>query len=81
MPSVTSSVSRPPRAPASTAEAERQGIVAGIADGHLSLMTALQLIGGFLVLMFFFLLTAIERHQRKLARRDASVLDPEAETA
>jgi hypothetical protein len=50
------------------AEQERQGILAGVAEGHLSLTTALQILGGFLVLMFFFLLIAIERHQRKLAK-------------
>lgn len=53
---------------ASKAERERQGILSGIAEGRLSLMTALQILGGFLVLMFFFLLIAIERHQRKLAQ-------------
>ena len=52
---------------AQKAEQERQGILNGIADGHVSLMTALQILGGFLVLMFFFLLIAIERHQRRLA--------------
>lgn len=52
---------------AQKAEQERQGILAGIADGHLSLVTALQILGGFLILMFFFLLIAIERHQRRLA--------------
>jgi hypothetical protein len=30
-------------------------------------MLAIQIIGGFLGLMFFFLLIAIERHQRKIA--------------
>lgn len=53
---------------AQKAERERQGIVSGIADGHLSLVTALQILGGFLILMFFFLLIAIERHQRRLAQ-------------
>ncbi|GAA4714885.1 hypothetical protein H9L13_05020 [Sphingomonas lutea] len=52
---------------ASKAEADRQSILSGIAEGQLSLMTALQILGAFLVLMFFFLLIAIERHQRKLA--------------
>lgn len=59
---------------AQKAESERQGILAGIAEGRLSLLTALQILGGFLVLMFFFLLIAIERHQRRLARMpDASL--------
>ena len=49
------------------AQQARKTIVAGIEQGHLSLMIALQILGGFLVLMFFFLLIAIERHQRKLA--------------
>jgi hypothetical protein len=52
---------------AAKAEGERQSILAGIVDGRLSLMTTLQILGGFLVLMFFFLLIAIERHQRRLA--------------
>lgn len=46
---------------------ERLGILAGIEIGKLTLWTALQVIGGFIVLMFFFLLIAIERHQRRLA--------------
>lgn len=49
------------------AENERQGILDGIISGHLSLVTALQIAGGFLLLMFFFLLIAIERHQRRIA--------------
>jgi hypothetical protein len=52
---------------ASKADHERQSILAGNADGKLSLLTALQLLGGFLVLMFFFLLIAIERHQRRIS--------------
>jgi hypothetical protein len=54
-------------ASAAKAESERQTIMAGFVDGKLSLMTALQVVGGFLALMFFFLLIAIERHQRRLA--------------
>lgn len=50
------------------AERERQGILAGNADGKGSLMVTLQILGGFLVLMFFFLLIAIERHQRKISK-------------
>ena len=49
------------------AESERQAIINGITEGRLSLFRALQIAGGFLVLMFFFLLIAIERHQRKIA--------------
>lgn len=52
---------------ATRAERERQGILAGIVDGRQSLVRALQITGGFLVLMFFFLLIAIERHQRAIA--------------
>lgn len=51
------------------AESERAAIRAGNAEGQLSLMTSLQILGGFLVLMFFFLLIAIERHQRKNGQR------------
>jgi hypothetical protein len=52
---------------AQKAEQERQSIIGGIADGHVSLFTAFQIIGAFLALMFFFLLIAIERHQRRIA--------------
>ena len=51
---------------AENAQREREDIISGISDGRLSLWTALQIVGGFLVLMFFFLLIAIERHQRRL---------------
>ena len=54
------------------AERERQGILAGVTEGQLSLMTALQILGAFLILMFFFLLIAIERHQRRLAQDHAA---------
>jgi hypothetical protein len=58
---------------AQNAERERQDIVASIADGKLSMVTALQVLGAFLALMFFFLLIAIERHQRRISSRlDAS---------
>ncbi len=50
------------------ADSKRSDIVAGQAKGRFGLMTALELAGGFLVLMFFFLLIAIERHQRHLSR-------------
>lgn len=53
---------------AATAQAARENIMFGQLQGEGSLMTALQVGAGFLVLMFFFLLIAIERHQRKLAR-------------
>lgn len=56
---------------AAKAETERQGILAGFIEGKLSLVTALQVLGAFMVLMFFFLLIAIERHQRRLSREVA----------
>lgn len=49
------------------AAAERNEIVAGKIQGGASIWFAVQLVGAFLALMFFFLLIAIERHQRKLA--------------
>lgn len=49
------------------AEFERQSILDGQVAGKFSLWSALQLAGAFLTLMFFFLLIAIERHQRNLA--------------
>jgi hypothetical protein len=52
---------------AAKANGERESIVSGIADGKLSLVTAMEMLGAFLVLMFFFLLIAIERHQRRIA--------------
>lgn len=52
---------------AAEAEQKRADIVAGQAAGAASLFTSLQIIGGFLILMFFFLLIAIERHQRRHA--------------
>lgn len=52
---------------ARAAQEERDGIVAANVAGKVSLFTALQVLGGFLVLMFFFLLIAIERHQRRIA--------------
>jgi hypothetical protein len=52
---------------ASNAQNERDRILAGNIAGHENLMLAIQIIGGFLALMFFFLLIAIERHQRKIA--------------
>lgn len=50
-----------------TAESQRAEIVAGNIIGKLTLWDALKILGGFLVLMFFFLLIAIERHQRRIA--------------
>jgi TRAP-type C4-dicarboxylate transport system permease small subunit len=53
---------------AARAQTERETIVEGISIGKTNLWTALTLAAGFLILMFFFLLIAIERHQRRLAR-------------
>lgn len=52
---------------AAEAQLKRAEIEAGKVAGAASLFTALQILGGFLVLMFFFLLIAIERHQRRRA--------------
>jgi hypothetical protein len=46
---------------------KREEISFGNLMGKTTLWTALQIVGGFLVLMFFFLLIAIERHQRRLS--------------
>ena len=54
---------------ARNAQAERNNILAGQVEGGISLMTALQVAAAFLVLMFFFLLIAIERHQRRMSQR------------
>jgi hypothetical protein len=51
---------------AATANTERLSIVQGIAKGKADLFTALLVAGAFMVLMFFFLMIAIERHQRRL---------------
>lgn len=49
------------------ADRKREDIINGNAAGRVSLMTALELVAVFVILMFFFLLIAIERHQRRLA--------------
>jgi hypothetical protein len=53
------------QANANEAARKRADIEAGNVAGAAGLFTSLQILGGFLVLMFFFLLIAIERHQRK----------------
>jgi hypothetical protein len=50
---------------AAEAQARRMGIAEGVIKGKLDLWTALRIAVGFLLLMFFFLLIAIERHQRQ----------------
>ncbi len=52
---------------ASEANAKRQEIVAGKIEGSGGLAIAMQAFGAFLALMFFFLLIAIERHQRRIS--------------
>ncbi len=54
---------------AADAQRRRDEIAAGNFAGDVKLTTALTMLGGFLALMFFFLLIAIERHQRELAKR------------
>jgi hypothetical protein len=54
------------------AQRKREEIGMGNIMGKLTLWTALQILAGFLVLMFFFLLIAIERHQRRLAAEDVA---------
>lgn len=53
---------------AKEAQSKRDDIIAGQYTGKASLLLALQIAGGFLMLMFFFLLIAIERHQRRLSQ-------------
>jgi hypothetical protein len=62
---------------AARAEAARQSIMMDNVEGRFSLGQAAYIFGGFLVAMFFFLLIAIERHQRRLARQQAET-DPAA---
>lgn len=52
---------------AAQADSDRQSIISGKIEGGAALWTAVQVALGFVVLMFFFLLIAIERHQRKQA--------------
>lgn len=54
-------------ASAAAAENERERLAAANAKGSARLWTALSVAAGFLILMFLFLLIAIERHQRRIA--------------
>lgn len=63
---------------ADKADAARADILIGNARGAVSLWQGLLLIGGFLAVMFLFLLIAIERHQRRLAAEAPSVLSDTA---
>ncbi|MDB5695767.1 MAG: hypothetical protein JWN21_1310 [Sphingomonas bacterium] len=56
---------------AAEADAKRESILIGKAEGRATLLQVGVVLGGFLLLMFFFLLIAIERHQRRLAREPA----------
>ena len=53
---------------AANAEKERAKIVEQNANGAESLWTAIRVIGSFVIVMFLFLLIALERHQRKIAQ-------------
>lgn len=55
------------RASAAAAQNQRDAIVNDKADGQARLWTASRIVGGFVILMFLFLLIALERHQRKIA--------------
>lgn len=60
------------RESAAKADAERDGISFGQVQGWTGLSQSVLVAGGFLALMFFFLLIAIERHQRGLSVRTSS---------
>lgn len=60
----------------SKAAAEREAIVEGNYEGDMQISMAFRVAAMFVVLMFFFLLIAIERHQRRLAR-DIEKLNPQ----
>lgn len=49
------------------AENERNAITEGKIEGQIGMFFALQIVGAFLALMFFFLLIAVERHQRRMS--------------
>lgn len=57
---------------AAAAERQREEIIADNLNGQARLWSALSVIGGFVALMFLFLLIALERHQRKIAASVAS---------
>jgi hypothetical protein len=60
------------QANAAAAERQRSEILADNLNGRERLWLALSVVGGFLALMFLFLLIALERHQRKIAASVAS---------
>ena len=49
------------------AENQRIAIAEGKIEGQIGMFSALQIVGAFLALMFFFLLIAVERHQRRMS--------------
>lgn len=55
------------------AESKRQEIAADNLTGRARLWSALSVLGAFVVLMFLFLLIALERHQRKIAEAAAPI--------
>lgn len=57
---------------AAKAESGRSEIIRGNVIGAENLWTALRVVGFFVVLMFLFLLIALERHQRKIAQTQES---------
>lgn len=62
---------------ANNAESAREAILIGQHEGKSALLLALQIGGGFLTLMFFFLLIAIERHQRRFSQSALTPTCPE----
>ncbi|WP_138983943.1 hypothetical protein [Sphingomonas elodea] len=56
---------------AAQAQKARVEIQQDNANGSERLWTAIRIVGAFVVLMFLFLLIALERHQRRIARADA----------
>lgn len=70
------------RREANTASAamERENILVGNVEGWLSLKWSGWILVGFLAVMFFFLLIAIERHQRRLAEKVEGLGGPPPDT-
>lgn len=64
---------------AANAAEERQKIAMGNVEGHGQINHAMQIFGGFIVLMFFFLLIAIERHQRRIGQALKQATEPSGE--
>jgi hypothetical protein len=60
------------------ADRQRQAIRERNADGAAALASSWQVVGGFIAIMFFFLLIAIERHQRRLGAEMNLLREPRA---